>query len=499
MYIYASVKQLLIIIICFTLLSTEGILYIKTVKATSINYPFNPSDEIIQKALGFLRENQKEDGCIGSFSITAWAAMAISAADEDLDKWGNLTVYLEQHISLLQKDRITDWERMVLASVALNENPQDFNGINLVEHIKNYYDGKQIGDPSNLYDDIFGIISLISAGINKNDTIIKNVANYIKEKQGQDGSWGDVDTTSAAIMALTAAGEKSHIIQKALNYIKTRQQDNGGFISWGATNIATTAWAVDAIVATGGDPTSKEWEKNGKTPIDFMLSLQQDDGSFSWSEERHYNPEWMTAYAIPALLGKPYPVKKLPSKGNDNEDNPTNHRGDDSDINESYDKNNRNKPTTSYFITPDDNTLYIFNIKTGIKTLIPIVIGPLTIEIDAPADVNKVVFMIDNKERYTDYTKPFTYSLNTWGFLDKKIITVKEYLYKTNLSHTILYHYIENISILSKKLHDPIVMNRVRENLSKLENSYLRCDPIIIEKEIRYLNLFPNLYRGLKT
>jgi len=39
--------------------------------------------------------------------------------------------------------------------------------------------------------------------------------------------------------------------------------------------------------------------------------LQQDDGSFKWNENSSKNPEWMTSYIIPALLGKHYPVKIL--------------------------------------------------------------------------------------------------------------------------------------------------------------------------------------------
>jgi len=120
-----------------------------------------------------------------------------------------------------------------------------------------------------------------------------------------------VDSTSAAITALIVAGEEpaSPAVTNGLAYIKLHQADNGGFLSWGATNADTNSWAINAIVAAGQDPTSADWTKNGNTPVDDLLSFQQDDGSFYWqSDTPGAWPCQTTASAIPALLGRSYPV-----------------------------------------------------------------------------------------------------------------------------------------------------------------------------------------------
>jgi hypothetical protein len=47
------------------------------------------------------------------------------------------------------------------------------------------------------------------------------------------------------------------------------------------------------------------------TPFDFLLSLQQPDGSFVWQAGTPANL-LSTAQAIPALLNRPYPLAVRP-------------------------------------------------------------------------------------------------------------------------------------------------------------------------------------------
>lgn len=290
----------------------------------SDNFPLSSNDIEIVNALNYLRNQQNEDGSIAGVSVTAWAAIAISAAEENPQNWDNLVGYLEEKTSALDSNKATDWERQLLAIIACNENPKDFAGVDFVEKIKGFYDGNQIGSPANLYDDFFGILSLISAGVKKNNYIIENTKSFIIQEQKSNGGWGDADSTSAAIMALVSAGQdtNSKVIRDAISFLKTLQTSSGGFHSWGKTNIASTSWAVMAITATGENPTHGNWENNGENPIDYILSLQKDDGSFYWAIDQNNMPEWMTSYAITALVGSYLPVKIRESE--DEENNPPN-------------------------------------------------------------------------------------------------------------------------------------------------------------------------------
>jgi len=275
------------------------------------DYPYQPTDPVIIDALHYLSQQQTTEGSIGGVMVSAWTTMALAAAEQNPHKWGNLVEYLKQSINTLDENTATDWERQALAIVACNENPRTFGGKNFVTSIESFYDGTQLGNQNMIYDDFFGILALISCGVDQQSTIIQNERTYIRTQQEENGGWGDVDATAAAIMALVAAGEdqNSDSITNAVSFLRTTQAANGGFQSWGTANAASTAWATCALNAINQDPTDSSWRKNGNSPIDFLVSLQRNDGGFNWDSNHSMNSEWMTSYVIPALLGKPYPIK----------------------------------------------------------------------------------------------------------------------------------------------------------------------------------------------
>ena len=319
--------SIIVLFVSITLLNIQASSIAPVSGDSGGGYPLQPTNDIIVNALSYLQSRQADDGSIGGFSTSAWVAMAISATEKDPHTWGDLVGYLRENADRIDDNMATDWERHALAIVACDENPRDFSGIDYVAKVESFYDGVQIGDPTNLYDDFFGILALVSCGVKQDSPVIQTIRTYIKEQQRQDGDWGDVDSTAAAVMALISAGEHSDSssIAAALSFLKTMQTEDGGFQSWGTTNAASTAWAIDAIVIAGQDPTSIEWKQGGKSPIDFLLSLQQTNGAFAWSFNQNMNPEWMTSYVIPALLGKPYPIKIYIPGG----ENGTNNQGNE--------------------------------------------------------------------------------------------------------------------------------------------------------------------------
>jgi len=292
------------------------------------DYPLDTTDTEVANALDYLRGTQTAEGDIGGFSASAWVVMAIAAAEEDPHDWeegGNSIVdYLAANAG--SASSATDYARMTLAIAAADEDPTSFGGRDFVDLLEDSYDGTQIGDDSLLNDDFWGVLALVAAGRSPSSEIVVASVTFIKDTQNEDGGWSwgvgqdsDVDDTAAAVMALIAAGESqsSTAIQDALAYIKSTQMDNGGFESWGATNADTDSWGIDAIVATGQDPTSDNWTENSTTPVDDLLTFQQGNGSFYWQDGTPgMSVPKTTASAIQALLGEPHPVKVLePEEG----------------------------------------------------------------------------------------------------------------------------------------------------------------------------------------
>jgi prenyltransferase beta subunit len=104
-----------------------------------------------------------------------------------------------------------------------------------------------------------------------------------------------------------------------MNFLKDSQNTDGGFFYsdlWGSTDSDTnsTAYAVQAILAAGEDPTSGRWVISSTNPISYMLSMQLPDGSFEWMPGYGSNL-FATQQVIPALMHKfnPSKVADLPT------------------------------------------------------------------------------------------------------------------------------------------------------------------------------------------
>lgn len=290
------------------------------------DYPLDDSDSVIQDAVEYLIDEQGSDGNIDGFVTSAWAVMALAAAEEE-DAVADLIAYLEDEAGGYAGEyEATDWARMILAIVAAGEDPTDFDGDNYVDGLlglrevedETGYDYNQIGDPELLNDDIWGILALEAAG----ESVDNDIIDFVLEWQNSDGGWGidifsdsDVDVTAAAVMALIASGADADEpeIEDALDFLLDVQNSDGGFPEedGGQSNAASDAWAIMAIMAADGDPNSSEWDKSGDNAVDHLLELQDTDGFFNFTDGDDVNPEWMTCYAIPALLGLPYPVPAL--------------------------------------------------------------------------------------------------------------------------------------------------------------------------------------------
>jgi hypothetical protein len=255
--------------------------------------------------------------------------MAIAAAGENPDTWKDgsnpsVVEYLEANTG--SATTTNDYSRMILAIAAAGEDPTIFGGTNFLSLLQAEYTSNQIGDTSLLNDDFWGIMALVAAGDSSSATIIQDSVNFVLANQGADGGWSwgvgqdsDVDDTASAIMALLSAGESasSTAIINGITYIKGTQMANGGFESWGSTNSATDSWGIASIATAGQDPTDTSWQSgSGNDPVDDLLTFQNADGSFNWSESSPSNLQLMTSYAIPALLGESYPVAILePEEG----------------------------------------------------------------------------------------------------------------------------------------------------------------------------------------
>lgn len=140
----------------------------------------------------------------------------------------------------------------------------------------------------------------------------------------QNGGWewnqgfgSDTNTTALVLQTLITAGEPptSTLILSALDYLKAAQNDDGGFpydpdSQYGTdSDTNSTAYVTQAIYAVGQDPITGTWVISGTNPVEFILSMQLENGSFEWMPGYGENMR-ATTQSIPMLLGLPYPLQQ---------------------------------------------------------------------------------------------------------------------------------------------------------------------------------------------
>ena len=155
--------------------------------------------------------------------------------------------------------------------------------------------------------------------ISLSQTVPLSATQYLTGLQQIDGGWGypglgsSNSTTAWVIQALIASGQpvNSSYVVSGLNFIKSTQNVDGGFYDMAlfgtASDTNSTANAVQAILAARQDPITGTWRIDSTNPISYLLSMQLPSGALEW--QTGYGADLMaTAQAIPALLGRSFPL-----------------------------------------------------------------------------------------------------------------------------------------------------------------------------------------------
>lgn len=268
------------------------------------------AEHAAERGAGWFETNQQESGDLGSdWAMTALAATGLNAADvrTSLADPSAQDFYLGDWQANGPGGAGTDAERAILAGVAGGIQPSrlstgsDTTRSNLVARVAELFDGTQIGDAGLLNDDIFGVLALHHAGAPPE--LLQRIVDYLRTKQLPGGGWtwnlspgapADTDMTGSAVAAFCAAGVSTGDpdLKEALALLHALQDPaTGGFIappeSFGiGVNTDTTSWVLSGLIQCGIDPQGPEWTTaQGKTPLDYLVSMQRPDGHFDWTEE----------------------------------------------------------------------------------------------------------------------------------------------------------------------------------------------------------------------
>lgn len=287
---------------------------------SSVVYADSP-DEALEHALDWLKTQQNSDGGFGSgfgpgsaIGPTADAVIAIASAGQDASTWTNGGASPIDYLRAQAGNVSAPGEiaKMILAAKASGQNPRVFGGNDLVAKLNSSYDAASGMYSFSIYDQALAILALSNAGESVPDAAVDALLN----SQTIEGGWAftgettagaaDSNTTSLAVQALVAAGRKD-ATGRALDYFRRVQNPDAGWTyqvpsGFGTeTDANSTALGVQSILATGG--ALSDWLAGGSDPLGALLSLQNDDGSFSFQASFPGPNALSTLQAIPALAG----------------------------------------------------------------------------------------------------------------------------------------------------------------------------------------------------
>jgi hypothetical protein len=163
----------------------------------------------------------------------------------------------------------------------------------------------------------FGILALRAAGVSAGNA---RSAAWLREHQNGDGGWGfaagtasDPDSTGAVLQALAASGNPAGI-RRGVGYLRGAQHAGGGFALSGSgpVNAQSTAWAVQGLIAAGVSASSVR--EGGRSPLDYLASVQARDGHYRYSASSDQTPVWVTGQALLAVNGAAFPLSPVPRR-----------------------------------------------------------------------------------------------------------------------------------------------------------------------------------------
>jgi energy-coupling factor transport system substrate-specific component len=275
----------------------------------------------VSSAAAWLAAAQNKDGGFGASpgdasgaEMTSWAMLGLAATGRnpfDVARGGRSAVdFLRGSLGELRS--AGDLSRTIVALEAAGADPRDFGGANLVSRLlgerrgNGSYGPQGVGWPGST---AFAVIALRAAGATGS---LDASLDWLRRVQNEDGGWGDVpgspstaDGTGAVLQALSP---DSKAARHGLSYLRQAQHTGGGFPLGGnsAVNSQSTAWAIQGILAAGGDPAS--FRRGGASAPDYLTARQASDGHFRYSKSSDQTPVWVTGQALMAAAGKSLPI-----------------------------------------------------------------------------------------------------------------------------------------------------------------------------------------------
>lgn len=254
--------------------------------------------EDIYKATGeYLYNSVKEPtfGAVGG----EWLILGLTRSTLDIPGeyfevyFQNLSAYTAQQVGVLHEKKYTEYSRVILAVTALDRDPADVGGFNMLQPLADFEQTvfQGINGPA------FALLALDSGNYEIPETITDSTqatrnlyVDYIINAQLPEGGWSmmgtdaEADVTAMILQALAKYQNRKDVAEateKALAVLSAMQNENGGFGDGEMQSSEAVSQAIVALSELGISLDDSRFVKNGNTFLDALLLFRQEDGGFS--------------------------------------------------------------------------------------------------------------------------------------------------------------------------------------------------------------------------
>ena len=260
--------------------------------STSVMGSQTPSKDDIENTINkisYYQMNTVKNPAYGSVG-GEWTVFGLARCgnikDEYIEKYvGNVSKTVADNKGILSTRKYTEYARTIIALTAIQKNPQNFSGYNLLQPLATFENIMIQGVNGAAYTLMAfdcGNYEIPDATTGKQTTRNKLI-DFLVKQQLNNGGWNymgteaDVDVTAMVIQALAPYyNEKQNVkesIDKGLAILSTLQKSDGAYGNTSDSNCESTAQVLTALSEMRIKIDDSRFVKNGKTVYDGLMTF----------------------------------------------------------------------------------------------------------------------------------------------------------------------------------------------------------------------------------
>jgi len=227
-----------------------------------------------------------------------WAVLGLARWGGEVPKewfdgyYERLENYVKKCGGVLHEKKYTEYSRVILALTAIDKDPSNVGGYNLLEPLADYEQTVFQG----INGPIYALLALDSGNYEIPQTVTGSTqatrelyVNYILSQEIPSGGWAlsggeaETDITAMALQALAKYQTRQDVaeaVERALAVLSERQNEKGGYAAYDTESSESISQVMTALAELNIGPEDSRFVKKGHTLKERLMSFWAEDGGF---------------------------------------------------------------------------------------------------------------------------------------------------------------------------------------------------------------------------